>query len=60
MATQKSRCKKLLADSGKEYQKITDAFDALLKGKISGEEFNRINDKALNNVDNLINEYAHK
>ena len=53
-------CEKLLADSGKEYQRIADAVNALLKGEISGEEVNRISNECLNNVDNLINEYIHK
>lgn len=53
-------CEKLFMDSGKEYQKITNAVNALLKGEISGEEVNRISNECLSNVDNLINEYMHK
>lgn len=51
---------KVVADVGEEYQKITDAAAALFKGKISGEEFNQINNEALNNVDKHISEYTHK
>ena len=53
-------CEKLFIDAGKEYQKITNAVNALLKGEISGEEVNRISNECLSNVDNLINEYMHK
>ena len=53
-------CEKLFIDSGKEYQKITNVVNALLKGEISGEEVNRISNECLSNVDNLINEYMHK
>ena len=53
-------CEKLFIYSGKEYQKITNAVNALLKGEISGEEVNRISNECLSNVDNLINEYVHK
>lgn len=51
---------KLLEDSGKEYKKITDAASALLRGEISGEEFNGISDEALENVDRLLLKYNAK
>lgn len=60
MEISKFSCVKLLEDSGKEYQRMTDAVNALLKGEVSGEEVNRISNECLNNVDNLINEYIHK
>ncbi len=52
--------KKMLKDSEKEYERIINASQALKKGEISGEDFNRINDKALSNVDDIISEYKHK
>lgn len=60
MTIPKISIKKLLADSGKEYRKIANAAAALKNGKISGDNFNQLNSRALNNVDKLINEYAHK
>lgn len=52
--------KKMLKDSEKEYERIINASNALKKGKISGDDFNQINDEALSNVDNIISEYEHK
>lgn len=57
MDISKSSCGKLLEDSGKEYQRIADAVNALLRGEVSGKEVNQISDECLNNVDSLINEY---
>ena len=52
--------KKMLKDSEKEYERIVNASCALKKGEISGDDFNRINDGALSNVDNIISKYKHK
>jgi len=52
--------KKMLKDSEKEYERIVNASYTLKKGEISGDDFNRINDGALSNVDNIINKYKHK
>lgn len=51
---------KLLEDSNKEYKKITDAASALLRGEISGEEFNRVSTEMLGKVDLLLLEYNAK
>lgn len=58
--TRSAKRAKVVADVREEYQKINDAAAALLKGEISGEEFNLINTEALNNVDKHISEYTHK
>ena len=50
----------MLKDSEKEYERIINASNALKKGEISGDDFNRINDGALSNVDNIISKYKHK
>ena len=52
--------KKMLKDYEKEYERIVNASYTLKKGEISGDDFNRINDVALSNVDNIINKYKHK
>ena len=52
--------KKMLKDSEKEYERIVNASYTLKKGEISGDDFNRINDGALSNVDNIISKYKHK
>ena len=52
--------KKMLKDSEKEYERIVNASYALQKGEISCDDFNRINDGALSNVDNIISKYKHK
>ena len=52
--------KKMLKDSEKEYERIVNASYALKKGEISGDDFNRINDGALSNVDNIISKYKHR
>lgn len=51
------KCEELLKESGKEYKKITDAVNALLRGELSGEDVNKISNAALNRVDLLISEY---
>lgn len=48
---------KLLRDSGKEYKKIADAAGALLRGEITGEEFQEFSDEALKKVDILLDAY---
>lgn len=48
---------KLLRDSGKEHKKIADAAGALLRGEITGEEFQEISDEALKRVDVLLDAY---
>lgn len=56
---EKLKCEELLKESGKEYKKIADAINALLKGEISGKDVNKISSEALNKVDLLINEYEN-
>lgn len=51
--------KKMLKDSEKEYERIVNASYALKKGEISGDDFNRINDGALSNVDNIISKQGN-
>lgn len=51
------KLKKLLKDSGKEHKKIADVAGALLRGEITGEEFQKISDEALKRVDFLLNAY---
>ena len=53
----KLKCECLLNDTGKEYQKISEAFEAFCSGKITGEEFNQITKNILNNVDSMIESY---
>lgn len=53
----KLKCEALLNDTGKEYQKINEAFEDFGSGKITGEEFNQITQKILNNVDCMIEAY---
>lgn len=47
----------MLRDSGKEHKKIADAAGALLRGEITGEEFQEISDEALKRVDILLDAY---
>lgn len=51
---------KLLRDSGKEHKKIADAAAALLRGEITGEEFQKIGNAAFNKVDRMLFEYNSK
>lgn len=51
------KLKKMLSDSGKEYKKIADAAGALLRGEITGKEFQEISDEALKRVDILLDAY---
>lgn len=55
----KLKCEELLNDTGKEYQKINEAFDAFRSGKITGEELNQITQNILNNVDCMIESYQN-
>ena len=54
---EKIKCEELFRETGKEYQKIIDAINALFKGELSGEDVNKISNDALNRVDLLISEY---
>lgn len=51
------KTEKLLKESSREYQKISHTIKSLLKGDIQGEEANKIIDKSLDKVDNLIIEF---
>lgn len=51
------KTEKLLKESSGEYQKISHTIKSLLKGDIQGEEANKIIDKSLDKVDNLIIEF---
>ena len=53
----KLKCEGLLNDTGKEYQKISEAFEAFRSGKITGKELNQITQNILNNVDSMIESY---
>lgn len=54
---EKLKCEELFKETGREYQKIIDAINALLKGELSGEDVNKISNAALNKVDLLISEH---
>ncbi len=54
---EKLKCEELLKESEKEYKKIADAVNALLRGELSGEDVDKISNDALNRVDLLISEY---
>ena len=51
------KCESLLKETGKEYQKISEAFDAFRSGKITGKELNQITQNILNNIDVMIESY---
>lgn len=57
MAIRKIGYEKMSAECRTELQQIIDAGKAVLKGEMSGEEFNRINNQALDNVDKIISKY---
>lgn len=46
---EKLKCEELLKESEKEYKKIADAINALLKGEISGKDVNKISSEEYEN-----------
>ena len=51
------KCESLLKETGKEYQKISAAFDDFRSGKITWKELNQITQNILNNIDGMIESY---
>lgn len=51
------KCESLLRETGKEYQKISEAFDSFRSCKITGKELNQITQNILNNIDSMIESY---
>lgn len=60
MATQHLECEQLLNDTVKEYERLADALNALLKGEKTAEEVNATADSVLTRVDGLIDDYIKK
>lgn len=54
------KCSSLLKDTGKEYSKISEAFEALRNGEITGEDFNKISFDILHNIDSMIDNYIEQ
>ena len=60
MATQHLKCEQLLSDTAKEYKKLADVLNALLKGESTAEEVNTTADSVFARVDDLIDDYVSK
>lgn len=54
------KCSSLFNDTGREYCKISEAFESFKNGEITGEQLNKISLDALRNVDNIIADYKKK
>ena len=57
MATQHLKCEQLLGDTAKEYKRLADTLNSLLRGETTAEEVNATADSVFTRVDGLINDY---
>lgn len=60
MNKQHLRCEHLLRDTNKEYKRLIDSLDGLLRGSTTAEEVNETIKDVIRRVDNLLDDYQLK